>query len=253
MIRIFTLLVSVCLMLAGCSGNLPKTRLGAIDVPRDPKTIHPWISDMLDSDVNGVSSAIQKRMSADSSEHTAPLISTVANFVPRRIVFSKGIGYVYCVKRSSLGRSTIDVTDQLYIAQPLPEDVIHDRVAFFEEPLRPLMSEFFRKFAGCGEEKEGIAGQLVMTYFATASDVANYESEKLGEWKNGRLLYAALNGDSVFIDPSVTAWHVFETNELVPLFRTFPEFIEHYANFRASSEVFDSWASRKFPGNKLLK
>ena len=249
MTRIFTLMIAYCLLLAGCSGNPPKSMLSAIGVPDDPTTIHPWIAEMLESDVAGVTSAIQKRMSSDSSKHTVPLSELVADFVPRRIVYSEGIGYVFCVKRLSLGRSTIDVTDQLYIAQPLSEDAIRDRVAFFEEPIRLLMTEFYRKFAGCGEEKEGIAGQFVMSHFAKASDIAYYETEKLGKWKNGRLLYIARNGDSVFIDSSgATAWHVLETNELVPLFRSFPAFIEHYAKFRRSAKVFDSWESRESLG-----
>ena len=73
---------------------------------------------------------------------------------------------------------------------------------------------------GCGEEMEGHSGQFASDDY-DADDVA----DKLGEWVNSKLLYSARNGDSVFVDRSgATAWHVLETNEIVPLFNTFPEF-----------------------------
>lgn len=228
--------------------------LSPIDVPADPKTIDPWIAEIINSDGHVVTSAINKRLAEGASEHTAPLRAMLAEFVPRRIEFSRGIGYVLCLKRKSLGRSTIDVTDQIYIAQPLPEDEIRKRCGFFQEAIQPLMGEFLRKFAGCGEQKEGFASQFVMMNFVKASEIADMDLNNPGKWNNARLIYAALNGDSVFIDQNgSTAWHVLETNEIVPLFETFPEFIKHYANFRESSEVFDSFASREFLGIRSQK
>lgn len=243
------LAVATLLFFFGCSNEPPKTMLPAIAVPEDRTTIHPWIAELLDADVGGVTSALEKRMSVQSVDELQPLNSVLRTFVPCRIEFSRGIGYVLCVKRKAGGRPTDDVTDQLYIAQPLPEDVIQQRVAYFEESTRPLMAEFTRRFAGCGEEMEGHAGQFVMMHDAKASDIAYYEPEELGKWRDARLLYCARNGDSVFINRSGgTAWHVFETNEIVPLFDTFPEFIKHYAEFRKLPEVFDSWASRDLLG-----
>lgn len=248
------LTVAALLFFTGCSQEPPKTMLPAIAVPEDSTTIHPWLAELLEADVGEVTSALEKRMSVQSVNDIEPLASVLRTFVPCRIEFSRGIGYVLCVKRKTGGRPTGDVTDQLYFAQPLPEDVIQERVAYFEESTRPLMAEFTRRFAGCGEEMEGHAGQFVMMHDAKASDIAYYEPEKLGEWRDARLLYSARNGDSVFINKSGgTAWHVFETNEIAPLFDTFPEFIKHYAEFRKSPEVFDSWASRESLGRNPWK
>ena len=171
----------------------------------------------------------------------------VKGFSPSRIEFHRGIGYILCVKRTSSGFSTGSNNDHIYVAQPLPDEVVRKRVEYYDESVRPLMAEFFTKFAGCGEEKEGEAGQFALIHDANASDIAYHEPEKLGEWHDARLLYAARNGDSVFINRSgATAWHVLEANKIITLFDTFPQFIKHYAEFRNHPQVFDSWASREF-------
>lgn len=246
MVRRCLLMVTVLISIAGCSNKAANKMNPTINIPEDRTTIHPWIAGMLDADFAGVTSAINQRMSAKSSVHTAPLIKTLEGFSPSRIEFHSGVGYILCVKRSS-NVSTGSIAERIYIAQPLPEEVLHKRVEHYDESVRPLMAEFFTKFAGCGEEKEGESGQFVLMHDAKASDIAHYEPEKLGDWRDARLLYAARNGDSVFINRSgATAWHVLETNQIVTLFDTFPQFIKHYAAFRNSPQVFDSWASREF-------
>lgn len=221
---------------------LPPLRL-----PRDRANIHPWVSDLLDKDVAGVTSAIHNRMSANSSPEIEPLIACVVEFVPTRIEFWKGVGYVLCIKRTSGGRPTGNITDQLYVAQPLPEEVIIDRVKYFDKWMQPLMKEFSWKFSGCGEEMEGCAsGQFVFLHNPVAYDVCGYAPEKLGEWNNSHLLYRACNGDSVFITHNgATAWHDLAGGEVVPLLPTFPEFIRHYSQFRKTKEDFNCWESLK--------
>ncbi|MFN0020827.1 MAG: hypothetical protein ACKVP0_21415 [Pirellulaceae bacterium] len=249
MIRISNSILIILLSACGCSNTPPTSMLAPQGIPADRSQLHPWIAGLMDKDVADVAAAIESRLQENSSPEMMPLIELAADFAPCRIECSNEYGYILCVRRASRGRPTGDVTDQLYYAQPLAEVEIVRRVDYFDESLRPLIREFLSKFSGCGEEKEGFAGQFVLAHDASAAEIAHYEPKKLGDWKDSRLLYAARNGDSVFINKhGETAWHVLETNEVVPLFDSFPEFIRHYASFRATSEVFDSWASRDFLG-----
>lgn len=175
------------------------------------------------------------------------MVALVRSFVPRRIEFSDSAGYVLCVKSAPGGRDTGGMSNHLYIAQPLPQEVVAERVRYFNEPLQAMMGDFISRFAGCGEEMEGHAGQFVLFHDAAAKDVVYYEPETLGDWVDASLLYSASNGDSVLVNRAGgTAWHVMETNEIVPLFDRFAEFVKHYADFRSTSGRFDSWASREF-------
>ncbi len=247
MVRTCLLMVTALLSIAGCSNKSANKMLPSINVPEDRTSIHPWIAGLLDANFADVTVAIDQRMSAHPSVHTSPLIKTVEGFSPSRIEFHRGVGYILCVKRTPNGLSTGSIAERIYVAQPLPDEVVRKRVEYYDESVRRLMAEFLTKFAGCGAEMEGESGQFAMMHDAKASDIAHHEPEKLGEWHDARLLYAARNGDSVFINHSgATAWHVLETNEIVTLFDTFPQFIKHYAAFRNSPQVFDSWASREF-------
>jgi hypothetical protein len=211
-------------------------------LPDDRARIHPWIARLLGQDADFIASEIRKRLSTPPVPETACLLARIDQFVPIQIEFSEGIGYVRCLRRAADGIPTEDVADEIYIAQPLPDEVLKHHVEFFHESVRPLMNDFLSKYAGCGE----VAGQFMMDE-ASPADIEFYA--RGSNWEVSQRLYAARNSDSVFVNrQGATAWHVFEMHAIVPLFDSFSEFIRHYAAFRAIPEVFDSWTSREFIG-----
>lgn len=125
-------------------------------------------------------------------------------------------------------------SDLLMVAQPLPDDVVRQRVSFFDESIRPLMQEFLSKFAGFGEDMEiNFAGQFVLNRWQLAREAFPEEIETLKEWADAIVIYAAYDGDSLLINQQgATAWHVSETKQVVPLCVSFPEFVKHYVALR---------------------
>lgn len=218
--------------------------------PVELSQIHPWIAGLLTQDEASAAGAISTRLSDRASPETAPLASMAAMFTPCRIEFCSGVGYVLCVRNAVEGGPNGNVTDQLYIAEPLPEKAIQKRVKFFDNKLRPLMTEFLSKYAGCGEEMEGASsGQFVLRQDEPPS--AFYDPETVGEWNDAQLLYTARSGDTLWINKwGATAWGVMELQEIIPLFDSFPELLRHYAEFRVTNWVFDSWSSRDFAGHR---
>jgi len=243
------------LVISGCKPATRTTMLPPRNVPADSSDIHPWIADLLQKDASAVAAAVNERLSDSATPATACMVDRIRDFIPCRIEFSKGVGYLLCLKRSVGGHPSGDVTDQLYLAQPLPDDVLEARIQYYDESARKLMREFLSKYAGYGEEMEGeFAGQFVWAHDEVACDVAYDEPERLGEWKETRILYWARNGDLALINPhGATAWHVMETNEVVPLFDSFSDFVQQYADFRGTSEVFDSWSSRESLGRLVTE
>jgi hypothetical protein len=133
----------------------------------------------------------------------------------------------------------------MVIPQPLSAPELAARLRYFDDSFRPTFRKFLEKYAGCGEEMDPVAGQFVYRDELSAHELAYDKPEKLGFWKDARVLYWASSGDLVLIHRTgATAWHVMETNAVVPLFDTFPQFVSHYAKFRRTSNVFDSWSSR---------
>ena len=112
---------------------------------------------------------------------------------------------------------------------------------------KPGIGTFLLRFAGSGEEMEGTSGQFTFRHWPSASAFVSHDNVSLGDWRDARLFYSAMNGDSVFIKPDgSTAWHVLETNAMIPIASSLEEFIAIYADFRNTHEVFDSWAYRQF-------
>ena len=104
-----------------------------------------------------------------------------------------------------------------------------------------------QRFAGSGEEMEGMAGQFTFRNWPTASDFGPRNDDSFGDWRDAKLFCAAVNGDSVFIKPDgSTAWHVMETDDMITISATLEQFIATYADFRNTHGVFDSWAYREF-------
>ncbi len=116
------------------------------------------------------------------------------------------------------------------------------------------MAEFWKRFAGAGEDLAGFAGQFAYDFWPTGEAFGFAGDSSLGDWKDARLLYHSRNGDAVLIQPNgATAWRVVETQETIPIASTFEEFVALYAEFRGTHEVFDSWAYREFYKGKLKK
>ena len=144
--------------------------------------------------------------------------------------------------------------DAVYIAQPLATETLNSKVIFFDNKVRPLLNAFLSRFAGSGEEMQGTAGHFTFSVWPKASEYGSRDENSFDDWKHARLFYAATNGDSVFIKPDgSTAWHVLETDEFIPIAGTFDKFIDIYADFRGSHDVFDSWAYREYRENRTKR
>lgn len=217
-----------------------------VEIPSQKASIHPWAAELLKSDVAEARRQLNDRLACNSPE-LSPLIQTMEDYVPVQVVFSSDIGYLRCVRKYK-DQSTLQTAyDVVYIAQPLPEDRLESKVAYFNRDVQSLARELLKRFAGSGEEMEGTAGQFAWRHWPSASDFDSQDANSYGDWRDAKLLYAAMNGDSVFIKPNgATAWHTLETNEMTPIANTLEEFILVYADFRKTHEIFDSWAYREF-------
>ena len=221
---------------------LPPVRL-----PVDQSGIHPWIAELLDMDREQVAEAIQKRMANQSTGKPSAYSAITNGFAPHRIVFSDDDGFVLCLKRALRNQPSNNVTDYLFVRQPLPEKIIAKNVGYFDASVRPQMIECLSKLAGCGEEMPGMAGQFEhCDYFLR--DIWTF-CPKDHPWRDSPILYVARNGDTVLVNKQgVTCWFVSDTADTFPLFETVNEFVEHYASFRKTSKVFDSYSSLDFLG-----
>jgi hypothetical protein len=238
-------------LFTGCSDWPPVKMLSPVDAPQDSADIDPWIAKLLNTNVKSAKQTLDARLKSDNPS-LAPLVKELSEFVPCQVAFSSGIGYLRCVRRYKDDRSLPPKYDVLYVAQPLPSQALKSRLEYFEESVRPLMEAFLNRFAGSGEEMEGTAGQFTYRHWPTASDLGGRNAESFGDYRNARLLYAATNGDSVFIKPNgSTAWHTLETDEMIPIASTIEQFIEVYADFRKTQRLFDSWAFREFQKGRI--
>ena len=244
-LRTFLLPLTLALFM-GCSEWPPETMRPPVALPPSLVDIDPWISKLLDSNVDSAKQLLDGRL-ATHTEGLEPLIRRMNEFVPCQVSFSSGIGHVRCLRRYKDSKSGKYNYDVLYIAQPLPSRALGSRLNYFDEAIRPLAEAFLQRFAGSGEEMEGMAGQFTFRNWPAASDFTSRDASSFGDWRDARLFYAAMNGDSVFIKPDgSTAWHVLETDTMIAVAPTLEQFIVNYADFRESHDVFDSWAYRAF-------
>ncbi|XZE18280.1 hypothetical protein SH449x_003568 [Pirellulaceae bacterium SH449] len=244
MMNRWTLLLTAVVML-GCNQWPPQSMYAPSNVPADREEIDPWTSALLDVDVPTATRLLGERLKSDDPK-LSPLVKRMAEFIPVQVAFASGRGHVRCVRQYVDAKSNNPQYDAIYIARPPAKELVMTRIEFFDDSLRTTMSEFLERFAGSGEEIE-MAGQFAYDHWPTAEEFGYAEESSLGDWKEATLLYHAMNGDAVFIKPNgATAWRVLETDETIPLATTFTEFIELYADFRGTHEVFDSWAYREF-------
>lgn len=223
--------------------------LPAINIPEDRAAIHPWIANLLDASVADVEAAIVERMSGRVSAEAKAYQNIVREFVPCRFEFHEKHAYILCLKRACCGTPSGDMADQMYVAQPISEESIASLVAYFDELIRPQIVEFLRKLAGCGEEVPSrICGQFEYCNH-TLADIMTDFPENLNNWKDSRILYQSLSGDVVLVNKlGETAWFVVDPGEIHTLFPTVKSLVQHYADFRVSPDVFDSYASLEFLG-----
>lgn len=250
--RFGRVIVSIVLFVAianGCQQKMSSKMIVNGDLPKDRSELHPWIAGMLDQDSDFVADKIRQRVTANASPMLAPLIDYIAEFVPTRLDFVEERAFLTCLRRTTLGQRIFHGNDFLVFAQPLPDEVIEERVHYFDEELRPIMREFLSKFAGFGSEIEGKhAGQFSFNSFPPAKIVAYYDPEELGDWKDARVLYHSSVGDLLLINNrGETAWHEFTEGEIVPLFNSFELMVKHFVELhRSCTETsLDSWSSRE--------
>jgi hypothetical protein len=225
----------------------------SVAVPANTADVDPWIRKLLDSDVASALKLLNERISSDSAG-LEPLVRRMSDFVPCQVAFSSGVGYLRCTRRYKDIESGQYMHDAIYIAQPIPDQLLHSRLKYFDQSVRPLAKPFLLRFAGSGEEMEGTAGHFTFLHWPTASEFGSRNDESFDDWRGARLFYAAMNGDSVFIKPDCsTAWHVIETDAMILIASTLEEFIRIYADFRSTHDVFDSWAYRKFKDKDRTK
>jgi hypothetical protein len=237
-----------CLSAWGCSHEQGPTVRVPPDFPADPAAVHPWIRSFAGKDVVQAQKMLQARLEEPNSPELTQLATCLADFTPERIDRHGNSYYLVCVRQTSNLTTLAGLGDQLYIAQPLPEAVIAGRIEYFDESIRPQIRSFYWRYAGSGEEMEGEAGQFSLHHEATAGQHLAACLDVLDPaWEDARLFYFARSGDTLYLNrQGATAWHDAEADEFVPLFDTFPEFVRHYAQFRGTSEVFDSWTSYQF-------
>lgn len=241
----WTLLLLAIVML-GCNQWPPKSMYAPSNVPSSREEIDTWTSSLLDVNVSNASRIVAERLKSDDPQ-LLPLLKRMAEFIPCQVAFASGRGHVRCVRQYVDAQRNTAQYDAIYISQPPAKEVIQERIGFFDESLRSTMSEFLKRFAGSGEEIADAAGQFAYNHWPTAEEFGYAEESSLGDWKEATLLYHSMNGDAVFIKPNgATAWRVLETDETIPLAKTFAEFVELYAAFRGTHEAFDSWAYRDF-------
>lgn len=223
--------------------------LEPLNIPSDPNLVHPWIASLLNKDTDFVTEAIKKRLRRDTIPDNASLVRILDDFIPRRVEWKNGIGYVLCIKRKSLESPTLRSTDMFYLAEPLELEALKKEIAYFDESLREPMIDFMWQFAGGGESNAGGSGQFARSFQTTAEEIACNGIERLGDWKESRVLYHAQNGDSLLINPNgSTAWHIFEMDEVFALFETISGFGKHYLQFRTTDKIFDSYNSFELIG-----
>jgi len=240
-------------LLMGCNDWPPEKMYPSVAVPANTEDVDPWIKKLLHSDVASATNLLNARISSDSVG-LEPLVRRMSEFVPCQVSFSSGVGYLRCTRRYKDVTSGQYMYDALYIAQPMPDQLLRSRLDYFDQSVRPLAKTFLLRFAGSGEEMEGTAGHFTFLHWPTASDFGSRNDESFGDWRDARLFYAAMNGDSVFIKPDgSTAWHVIETDAMIPIASTLEEFIRIYADFRTTHAVFDSWAYRIFKDKDRTK
>ena len=236
----------------GCTAKpWPPTEMyGPVNVPTESARIHPWIAELLVADVSAARRLVNARLECPLPA-MIPLVQSMHDFVPVQIVFSSNHGYVRCVRRFAEPTTQEAAYETIYIAQPLSDAATELRVNYFDRDVQPLAREFFKRFAGSGEEMEGTAGQFSFHHWVDAAAFSSEDRNSLGAWREAKLFYAAMNGDSVFIQPNgATAWHTFETDKMTPIVDSLEEFIQLYADFRKTHEIFDSWYYRQFLSSK---
>lgn len=239
-------LLLLVIVLFGCNQAQPEFMHPPSNLPTNREEIDPWTSSLLDVDVSNASRIVAQRLKSDDPL-LSPLVSRMAEFTPCQVVFASMRGHLRCVRQYVDAQSKTTQYDAIYIVQPPPEEIIQERLAFFDESLRPTMSDFLQRFAGSGEETADTAGQFAYDQWPTAEEFGYRDKSSLGDWATATLLFHCHNGDALFIKPNgATAWRVMETDETIPLASTFKEFVELYAAFRETHEVFDSWSYREF-------
>jgi hypothetical protein len=241
------------MLLMGCTDWPPEKMSAPAKVPSNIDDVDPWIAKLLESDVATATAILTKRLATDDAS-IEPLVGQMLEYVPCQVSFSSGIGYLRCLRRYWDMESGQYLYDRIYIAQPLSEELLQSRLDYFDPSVRPLAKTFMQRFAGSGEEMEGMAGQFTYFIWPSASGFGSRNDDSFGDWRDARLFYAGMNGDSVFIKPDgSTAWHVMETNDIIPIATTLEQFIAIYSDFRKTHDVFDSWAYRKFKNQDRTK
>ena len=247
------LLPLTLMLLMGCNDWPPDTMFTPGEVPSNLEDVDPWIAKLLQSDVASAKALLNKRLATDNPS-IEPLVGQMSEYFPCQVSFSSRIGYLRCLRRYWDMESGQYMYDRIYIAQPQSEELLLSRLDFFDPSVRPLAKSFMQRFAGSGEEMEGMAGQFTYVNWPSASDFGSRNENSFGDWRDARLLYAGMNGDSVFIKPDgSTAWHVMETDDMIPIAATLEQFIAIYSGFRKTHDVFDSWAYRKFKNQDRTK
>ena len=246
-------LLLLAIVMFGCNQWPPKTMYPPSNVPSDRAQIDPWTSSLLDVEVSNANLIVSERLKTDDAK-ISPLVQRMAEYVPCQVAFASGRGHVRCVRQYVDAQTKKTQYDAIYIVQPPTKEIIQKRIDFFDESLRSTMSKFLQRFAGSGEEIADAAGQFAYNDWPTAEEFGYRDKSSLGDWVEATLFYHSVNGDAVFIKPNgTTAWRVMETDETIPLASTFAEFVELYAAFRGTHEVFDSWAYREFKNGRTKR
>jgi hypothetical protein len=108
------------------------------------------------------------------------------------------------------------------------------------------MRRFFERYAGFGDEMSGHSGQFM--WDDESFENFNWEdTPEVRPWTKARVLYVALNGDTILISQSgETVWHVFDSNEIVHIADNFPTFVTLYSEFLSGPIELDAYTWQDF-------
>lgn len=136
----------------------------------------------------------------------------------------------------------------MYLRPPQPREKVLQRIKELNLPRTKSFIDFHRVFSGLRDSEPGSAGgfERVEDWRTFRDDLGKYakdrEPEDLRKWGDAVVLFHARDGSHVLMSSDGRlAWDVMQENRVDEKWRTFDEFIEHFADYLGYNWPFDSY------------